>query len=221
MPLERKSDVVVDTLTRWRWFWNPPGQPLSDREALGLFAELWFLDQWVGVDRDNVFAWGGGEGTRHDFQWAGYSVEVKAATQRANGAVIHSIQHLDQLEDAETGQLYLFSLVVARDRLAESSLSSLVTRCSEQLRDAVDVREYFLRMVSHRGYSPADRSLETASYRIVGEAIYEVVGEFPRLTAGSVPFGIPTGVTDMSYKIDMAVCDNWRRNRKELEWLLD
>ena len=221
VPLERKSNVVVDTLTRWRWFWDSPGQPLSHKDALGLFAELWFLDQWVGVDRDNVFAWGGGEGTRHDFQWAEYSVEVKAATRPASGAIVHVVQHLDQLGEAETGQLYLFSLVVTRDRLAENTLTSLVSRCSGQLRDVVDAREYFLRMVSRRGYNPTDRSLESASYRIIDEGIYEVAGEFPRLTAESFPLGIPTGVTDISYKLDMATCESWRRDRRELEWLTD
>lgn len=216
---EDRTVVVAETLARWRWFWGVEPVSLSEREALGLFGELWFLDQWVGATRENVLAWGGDDQTRHDFQWRERSVEVKATARRGEGAIVHTVQHLDQLAAPETGRLYLFSLRVARDRLATNTLALLASRCSDQLRDAVEVRDLFLRKLSQRGYSPADASLRTTAYRIIDEQIYEVTDEFPRLEAESFVGGLPTGVTDVSYKIDMSVCEPWRRNRELLSWL--
>ena len=217
--LARWPGIVAETLARWRWFWDVATEALSEREALGLFAELWFLDQWAGVTPENVTAWGGDDNTRHDFQWLGRSVEVKATARRGDGGAIHTIQHLDQLADPEVGTLYLFSLRVVRDRLAANTLAAIVSRCSEQLRGSAPARGAFLRMVSRRGYTPADRSLREASYRIVAEGIYEVTGNFPRLTAESFPNGMPAGITDVSYKIDMSASEPWRRDREALGWL--
>ena len=217
--LERRSGIVADILARWRWFWGVETAALSEQQALGLFGELWFLDQWVGATGENVIAWGGDDQTRHDFQWPERSVEVKATARRGDGAIVHTVQHLDQLSAPEAGRLYLFSLRVARDRLATNTLALLASRCSDQLRKAVEVRDLFFRKLSQRGYSPADDSLRNTAYRIVDEQIYEVTGEFPRLEAESFVGGIPIGVTDVNYKIDLTACEPWRRDRELLSWL--
>lgn len=216
---EDRSAIVAEILERWRWFWGVESAGLSDREALGLFGELWFLDQWVGVTRESVLAWGGDDQSRHDFQWPEHSVEVKTTARRGDGAIVHTVQHLDQLAAPETGILYLFSLRVARDRLAANTLALLASRCSDQLQHAVEVRDVFLRKLSQRGYSPADTTLRTTTYRIVDEELYGVSGEFPRLEAGSFVGGLPNGVTEVSYKIDLSVCEPWRRSRESLTWL--
>lgn len=218
---EQRAAVVTATLARWRWFWDVETNGLSEEEALGLFGELWFLDQWMGVTPQNIAAWGGGDSTRHDFQWPNQSVEVKATARRGDGATIHTVQHLDQLADPESGMLYLFSLRTVRDRLASNTLASLVSRCSDQLRDAADIRDSFLRMVSRRGFSPVDISAKTIGYRTIDEQIYEVTGEFPRLSAASFAGGIPSGVVDITYKIDLSACEPWRRDRDALQWLTE
>jgi hypothetical protein len=38
---------------------------------------------------------------------------------------IHTIEHLEQLDDPVTGQLYIYSLRIARDSLAVNSVKSL------------------------------------------------------------------------------------------------
>ncbi len=215
---DRRVSTVAETLSRWRWFWNVSGDSLSERDALGLFAELWFLDQWIGVSSTSVDAWTGADGARHDFQWPDLSIEVKATSRRADGAVVHIIQHLDQLADPETGTLYLFSLRVVRDRLASNTLPGLVDRCSGQLRGVGSARDAFLRKVSSRGYSPAHHRLHSTAYRILEEQLYEVVGEFPRLTAGSFADGLPAGIGDVSFKLQMAACGPWLRARSAAEW---
>lgn len=215
---DHRVSIVAEALSRWKWFWNVSGDSLSERDALGLFAELWFLDQWVGVSPQSVDAWTGSDGARHDFQWPEQSIEVKATSRRADGAVVHTIQHLDQLADPETGKLHLFSLRVVRDRLAANTLPSLVDRCSSQLRSVGSARDAFLRKVSVRGYSPANRRLHSIAYRILEEHLYEVVGEFPRLTAASFDAGLPPGIGEVSYKLQMAACEPWLRASSATEW---
>ena len=216
---EDRTAVVSQTLAKWRWFWDVDMTGLTESDALGLFGELWFLDQWVGVTRENVLAWGGDDQTRHDFQWAERSVEVKTTGRRGDGATIHSVQHLDQLSAPESGNLYLYSLRVARDRLATNTLALLASRCSDQLQDASDARDEFLRKLSRRGYSPADNSVRETRYRIRDEQIYEVSDEFPRLEPASFVGGLPAGVVDVTYKIDLTACERWRLDREHLAWL--
>lgn len=215
---EARVNAMSEILARWRWFWGIPPDRLSERDALGLFAELWFLDQWVGVSADTVEAWTGSDSARHDFQWPERSVEVKATARRADGAVVHHIEHLDQLADPESGTLYLFSLRVVRDRLAANTLPGLVDRCSEQLRAYAAGRESFLRKVSLRGYSPTHRRLHSSPYRILEERLYEVAGYFPRLTVGSFTEGLPAGIGDVSYKLDMAACEPFLRVATADQW---
>jgi hypothetical protein len=103
--------VLEAILARWRWFWGVVPDALSEEEAVGLFGELWFLEFWLEpVDASALGAWTGPTGDRHDFKWRAASVEVKATRARSDGAAKHRISTLDQLEDPEQGELYLFSL---------------------------------------------------------------------------------------------------------------
>lgn len=213
-----RSAVAIDVLARWRWFWGISPDRLSERDALGLFAELWFLEQWTGIEPASVDAWTASDNARHDFQWPTRSVEVKATARRADGAVLHTIQHLDQLADPESGVLYLFSLRVVRDRLAGNTLPALVDRCSEALRGTGPVRESFLRKVSIRGYNPAHRRLHATPYRILEERVYEVDETFPRLTRDSFAGDLSSAISSISYTLDMAACEPWLRATRPDEW---
>ena len=78
------AEIVARVLAKWRRFWGQlPRQMLSREAQLGLFAELWFLSRWllprVGA-AEAVARWRGPFGARHDFEWPGGSVEVKANT---------------------------------------------------------------------------------------------------------------------------------------------
>jgi hypothetical protein len=208
--LEADRVAVVGTeLSRWQWFWGVEPGALSARDALGLFAELWFLQRWTEGGAPVIDAWTASVGSRHDFQWPDRSVEVKSAARRADGAVLHRIQHLDQLANPEHGQLFLFSLHVVRDQLAQNTLPNLVERVTVGLRGDPQARDEFSRKLGRRGYSPAHAHLYETPYRVLAEHLYKVDEGFPRLTESSFAAGLPSGVTDVSYIIDMAVCEPW------------
>jgi hypothetical protein len=215
---ERRVSAVVAALNRWQWFWGVEADQLSERDALGLFAELWFLHRWERDTGTALDAWTASTGSRHDFQWVERSVEVKATSRRADGAVVHRIQHLDQLSDPERGVLYLFSLRVVRDELARNTLPDLVDRLTDNLSGDARAKEELARKLVQRGYSPVFRRHHETPYRILGEQMYSIGVGFPRLTQGSFSAGLPAGIGDVSYVLDMAACDEWVVATRPEDW---
>jgi hypothetical protein len=53
---------------------------------------------------------------------------------------------------------------------------------------------------------------------VLGEYLYSVGPGFPRLTTASFDSGIPGGITDISYVLDMAACDPWLVTRSPTGW---
>lgn len=217
-PAAERVAAVISALGRWQWFWGVESDRLSEQDALGLFAELWFLHRWEGGGSRAVEAWTASTGSRHDFQWPERSVEVKATGRRADGAVLHRIQHLDQLADPEQGELFLFSLRVIRDELGHNTLPDIVDRVTEGLRGNAQAKDELARKLGQRGYSPAFRRRHETPYRILGEHMYRVGLGFPRLTMESFSDGLPRGVASVSYLIDMATCDPWLVARDPDAW---
>jgi hypothetical protein len=206
-PDARRSRVIT-ALSEWRWFWGVDPAQLSAADAIGLFGELWFLVRWAGVSADSVQAWDASNGARHDFQWPERSVEVKATSR--GGPMVHTIQHLAQLDDAESGDLYLYSLRVARDALAANTLNSLVEVVTTALSGQSEARADLLSKLGQRGYTPAGRDQSAVPYRVVEEDLYKITEEFPRLTRTSFTDGLPNGITRVSYQLDMNACIDWR-----------
>lgn len=201
--IDRRATVVA-TLDRWRWFWsNRPG-PLTGEEALGLFAELWFLHRWLTFPTA-VRWWRGPLHDRHDFVHPDVSVEVKATGTRTDGPATHRITHLDQLDDPETGRLYLFSLIAVEDQLATNSLASLVDHLTSIAAGTPEETTWAERLDAAR-WHPAHTDRYRTPLRVLAEELYVVDDAFPRLTRRTFPGNrTPSGVTDVTYSVDLAV----------------
>ena len=196
---------------RWRWFWGSPPIGMSDEQIVGLFGELWFLEYWLDpVTLAAVNAWTGPTGDRHDFKWSSTSVEVKATRARRDGSASHRISTLDQLEDSEQGQLYLFSLRVTPDPIGFHSLSRSIDRLHEKLQAQPEASTALDERIGVLGYSPALSELYDQPFRVVAEELYRVDAGFPRLTRDSFASGIPSGVDAIAYTLDLAACAEWR-----------
>jgi hypothetical protein len=203
--------VLERTFTRWRWFWGATGGSLSDTAAVGLFAELWFLERWLGpVDLTAIKSWTGPLRDRHDFKAAAASVEVKATRVRSDGSATHRITNLDQLDDPETGRLYLFSMRVTPDPIGGHSLARSIERLRAQLAGNPDALRILDERLGLAGCAPATGHLHDEPMRVTGEELFEVRDDFPRLTPSSFPQGPPAGVDDITYSLDLAACGKWR-----------
>lgn len=208
---ETASECVTRVLAKWRRFWGQlPRQLLSREEQLGLFAELWFLSVWL-VPRagtsEAVARWRGPFASRHDFEWAGRSVEVKAATSTRGR--IHRINGLDQLKPPEQGELLFFSLRLREEAGATNSLSSIILACRAQFEQDIDSLSRLESALSQVGYSPAhDEEYAKLHLRIVDEALFNVRDDFPRITATELKVGIPPGVERVEYQINLSGFDD-------------
>ncbi len=204
-------ETVLRTLERWKVFWTVPHQGLGREAELGLFGELWFLSRWLGerVLR-GVAGWQGPVRSRHDFQFPTCSFEVKTAAGSAAVGPVHKVHGLEQLDDPETGQLYLFSLHVVEDALASNGLLALVEQIENLLHEHLDVADLFRSKLAAMGFSPGHGERYKQHFRIVAEALYTVSDGFPRLTRATFPGGLPAGIQDVAYSLAVTHCAKWR-----------
>ncbi len=210
--------LLERTFSRWRWFWGSPGGELSDTEVVGLFAELWFLEHWIGpIDEASIAAWTGPARDRHDFKSSTASVEVKGTRARSDGSATHRITNLDQLADPETGTLYLFSLRVSPDPIGGNSLKKSVDRLRDQLAERPEGIHAFEERLAMAGYALAASESYDAPLRVTAEELFEVGEGFPRLTSGTFSEGPPAGVDNITYTLDLAACGHWRIATKPID----
>jgi hypothetical protein len=200
-------EAAQRTLRRWRWFWGVDPTGMSDEQALGLFGELWFLHRWA-THPQAVETWLGPTGSRHDFVSQSLSVEAKAARVRADGPVRHRIASLDQLDDPETGELLLFSLTVVNDPNAANTLPGLVITIRDQLRTTGELLGLLDRRLAESGWTPAAADRHSQTMRVTAEELYRVDHSFPRLTGDTFPAGLPPGVDNVTYTVDLAACSD-------------
>jgi len=207
------GDVVDHVVSRWRQFWGQlPQSLLSVPEQIGLFAELWFLLTWLSSKVDPEIAlsrWRGPTGSRHDFEWLGYSIEVKATMSVHR--LVHRISGIDQLSPPEQGTLFLFSLQVRQEEGAGNSLPILVemgrNRFSGKPDAALDLEDKLSRI----GYSSSHNTeYERLHLRVGGEGLYRVDHDFPRIIPSSFPGRVPNGVEKIEYDINLNGFDHLR-----------
>lgn len=204
-------DTIISALARWSAFWSTGTDGMSREKALGLFGELWFMQGWLSpVNAGIVGRWQATQDARHDYQWPAVSVEVKTTESRPHEEPRHLVSSLDQMDDPEQGQLLLFSLQVCEDALAANSLHSLVEGLAAELRGDLQALANLDRKLTIRGYSPADRTNPAKRFRILAERLYRVGEGFPRITRRTFqPSGLPSGVVNVGYTIDLAACRQW------------
>ncbi len=206
-------EIVERVLARWRRFWSGLPKDVLSREAfLGLFGELWFLSFWllpkVG-QAQAVQRWRGPFGARHDFEWQGKSIEVKA-TSSTRGC-IHVINAIEQLLPPENGELLLFSLRLREEAGAANTLPSLIGVCRNLFESDPDSLSRFEIGLARAGYSPAhDEEYDKIFLRVAEEALFAVRDNFPRITENEFAGGIPRGVEAFQYEINLNAFDHLR-----------
>lgn len=208
---ETAAECLSRVLAKWRRFWGQlPRQILSREEQLGLFAELWFLSVWlipkIGT-AEAVIRWRGPFASRHDFEWTGRSVEVKATTSTRGR--IHRVNGLDQLTPPHSGELLFFSLRLREEAGATNTLPLVITTCRAQLESDSDSLSRLERALNQVGYSPAhDEEYAKLRVRVVEEGLFRVRDGFPRLTAAQLTAGVPPGVERVEYEINLSGFDH-------------
>lgn len=192
-------------LTKWRRFWGQLTRPLLSREAqIGLLAELWFFSRWLVPAAGPVAAtrWRAPYRSRHDFEWTGRSVEVKGTAIVSRFAC--KVNGIDQLEPPENGELLLFAFRVRDEAGASVTLPQIIAECRSILSADPDALAVFDTGLMQTDYLPTHEAEYSQNHwRVVDERLYRVDESFPRLRPRHFELGLPPGVSEVSYMLDV------------------
>ncbi|MHB1529886.1 MAG: PD-(D/E)XK motif protein [Acidiferrobacteraceae bacterium] len=199
---DRPFQTCRETLQRWRELLDREMPTILSTEALcGLFGELWHLARVAEIDPQGISAWQGPHGARHDFTVAGCALEVKTTIRRDEWKFrVHGLKQLEKPGDAA---LYLCAM---RLELNGASGTTVPDILQQMLQAGVDRRDLLGRL-SLAGYDMRDEGhYRQFRFDVIDLRTYEVAGSFPRLIEPSFgPEGVPAGVSDIHYTIDLAV----------------
>jgi hypothetical protein len=204
------AEIVSRVLSKWRRFWGQlPRQMLTREAQVGLFAELWFLTYWLLPATDPAQAvrmWRGPHGARHDFETTGLSIEAKGTTSTRGR--IHKINGVRQLDPPEAGLLLFFSLRLREEAGATNTLPMLIQACRQRVSVDPDAEGMLDTDLIAAGYVlNHEEEYEKIHWRVVEEVLFDTRLSFPRLTATAFLAGLPAGVEDIEYTINLGTFD--------------
>jgi len=182
----------------------------------GLVAELVVLNRLLDVSPQAWKIWRGPTGDRHDFRAADTSLEVKASLRA--GASIITANGLDQMEPPSGGTLYLVHFILEPVPGGLLSISALGRRALGLADDPSALKDI---LVGNGCTDVDDKSWNQDRFRIETQTLYRVDGSFPRLVSSMFAGGVvPAGVSDVTYRIDLAVAKCFQRPEHEFDRLL-
>jgi len=192
---------VIGQLDKWRNLFDKTGADgLSPSEQQGLYGELLFLNKLISK---NVFPanealdyWVGIDAAQRDFMGDSWAVEVKTtATSNPQMVIINSER---QLDESLFENLYLFHCSVEITKQNGETLPDRIFKIRQLLGDDPIALSKFNEKLITAGYLDEEEALYALrAYRIRGEAIYRIEGDFPRIKEGE----LREGVGNLTYSI--------------------
>jgi hypothetical protein len=118
-----------------------------------------------------------------------------------------------QLDDTIIEKIFLYHLSLDVRVGNGESLNSLVDDVLKLLKENTMASNLFKLKLLESGYYDAHRPLyEERGYTIRQENMYQVSGNFPRITEGQIPIG----VGDVRYSVVLSESEEWRVNQDTL-----
>jgi hypothetical protein len=197
------ADAVLARIRAWQDFMSyQRAGILSEDEEIGLHGELIVLERLLAALPDSVAVvdmWQGPLRGLHDFMLPVGALETKATT--AAKGFRATIGSLEQLDLAIRSPIYLSAV-----RLAGSDAGSTLPQRVAQLRALLtawsgEAAQSFSSRLLRAGYVDAFADRYTRRLIVSDLRWIEVSGDFPLLTAASVP----RGVVSARYVIDLDV----------------
>lgn len=187
---EAAGATFISRVRRWQRFLEVHGpEGLSDSERRGLFSELLVLKELIGACSDPIpilEGWRGPAREPHDFVLPGGDIEVKSTATPSPRTI--EIANLDQLDDLGATRLLLIHTVLAETDSGGQTLPEIIEDLLAACGDAADV---FKERIYLAGYIDEHANRYTLPrYRELTSDVFQVTGDFPRLTRSTVSDGI-------------------------------
>jgi hypothetical protein len=203
---EQGVHAFMESVSEWKKLFAPPNR-MSLAELRGLFAELhvgFVTCSAIVSDTAAVSAWEGPFMADQDFQFPGFSVEVKSVRPTSRSVDIASEYQLDG-ED-----IYIAIATVLDDRSSfagSMTLPELVATIRYRLHGQPALAQSFEDALAQHEIDLSDAFYEDTHLSCTSVRFFEVSGEFPRITAKMVP----QGATGVSYKIQLSEIGGYER----------
>ena len=208
---QKNKDNYIETLKnrieKWRYFFkNISEKKLSEKEVIGLFGELSFIEymQDKGVG-EVINYWNGPIKSAQDFRTERYAVEVKTAISSSIESV-HVSSEI-QLDDSELEHLFLTIFRLEKNNTNGRTLPELVSTIASRLSEQQS-KLFFAKLVC-LNYSDNDKDLYPQRFCVKEMKAFRVEEGFPRLVSGDLPEGVNNArYTIMINKCEPFVIDN-------------
>lgn len=199
-------DACASTLDDFRSLLADPPSDVTIQEVRGLVGELLMLLRMLRLDGRAWQLWRGPLMERHDFRAGRLALEVKASARVTDLSI--KISSMDQFLAPAEGSLHLAHYQLEQSTGGDLSVRGLTGEALSLASDARKVRSCLAAI----GCSDPEAPLwNRASFRLEGEHHYAVDENFPKIVPSSFLTGtVPTGVTGVSYAIDLAMAKSSR-----------
>lgn len=206
--------TVFNQLGRWQLFLTASRDGLGAERQRGLYGELLLIATALAPRIGMVAAtdaWKGSSGAHQDFQVPRGAIEVKASAAKQPTTV--RITSERQLDETGVGALFLHVYVLDERDVAGAtstpgeSLAMLVARIrGEVSRDVIAAARFEDKLLLAGWLDQHASRYENRRWTIRSHSTFRVSTDFPRV----VERGLPVGIGDVSYELDLAACEPFR-----------
>lgn len=199
-PSEGAAGRIVQRVLAWQSFFSVRRTQFSEELAAGLFAELAVLKLHVipalGAHAAMV-AWCGPDPAVQDFQVGTVALEVKSSRGGGPGQLRVSSER--QLDTVGLQRLYIALLRLdQRGDGTGATLQELAAEVGYMLEGTPAANLFFNDRLLAYGWHSSLADIRNERYHVLSSEAFEVVDDFPKIVAASLPLG----VRDVSYSID-------------------
>ena len=200
-------------LRRWEHLLEASSRGLTKSAQKGLFGELLVLGHLLSnslLEPLRVLnSWTGPDGGTRDFGLGEIGIEVK--TTSVKGLLSVQISSERQLEIIAVDKLFLWCISI---EISDNGidLNEKVQEIEKLLSIDPELLEIFKIKLTRVGYLEVDTHRYTSKFFVREEFIFRISQGFPRI----VSEGIPNGVFEVSYRVDLEACDKWRVAKQEV-----
>ena len=200
-------------LRKWEHLLEASSRGLTKSAQKGLFGELLVLGHLLSnslLEPLRVLnSWIGPDGDTRDFELGEIGIEVK--TTSVKGLLSVQISNERQLEIVAVDKLFLWCISIEISDNG-TGLNEKVQEIENLLFVDPELLEKFRMKLIRVGYLEVDTHRYTSKFFVREEFIFRISQGFPRI----VSEGIPNGVFEVSYRVDLEACDKWRVAKQEV-----
>ena len=196
----------ISRITRWQAFLRKYSfDGLNDNAQIGLYGELWFLNEYILNNiaaNSAVNSWEGSDGSNQDFQLVTCAIEVKTTATEPHKVI--PISSIHQLDETGIEKLLLFHLAIDVHRSGVQSLPELIfsIRNNIEAQDSNALLE-FNDKLTESGYLDVHKNnYSHRKYTVRSSRFLEVHEDFPRILEND----LKPGVGDVRYSLTLDSC---------------